>query len=394
MASVRTVIAIACFAIAAAAASDGAWPWRGDFGNDAVTLLLVGDFNVQKRAKPADALVHVRETLNRADLVYANLEGLLVKSLGPDKDLPNKNGWQHLGPEAVQALQAGNVQAVGVANNVAFGRAELMSTLQVLNANGIAHTGGGANLQEAHKPAIVARKGVRFGFLQYTSKWYDEAVQIATADRAGVARVLSKDGISVDPSDLNRVRDDVRQLRPLVDIVVVSSHTRDGQRRPGASPTPARRPPTQSAEPDLTSELPVNPLLAEAEPYQKELARAAIDAGADVVFGHGCHMLQGVEVYKGKPILHCLGNFASDWIRVRKYKDGMVARVVAGKNNVLRVSLVPVTRDERTNNVLMLDPSAGEGSRLMQRVKELSGAVPWKVDGREVVVVDSQGSFQ
>jgi hypothetical protein len=68
----------------------------------------VGDINVQKRADPGDVFVHVKETLKRADLVYGNLEVLLVKSEGPDKDIPDKNGWQHIGPEAVRALKDGN----------------------------------------------------------------------------------------------------------------------------------------------------------------------------------------------------------------------------------------------------------------------------------------------
>ena len=144
-------------------------------------MLLLGDFSVEQRPDPGNATVHVRETFDRADVVYGNLEGLLVKSEGPDKDIPDKSGWQHIGPEAVQALRAGNIHVVGVANNVAYGPANILKSLAVLDANGIAHTGAGANLEEAHKPAIVERKGVRIGFLQYTAKWYREDQQIATA---------------------------------------------------------------------------------------------------------------------------------------------------------------------------------------------------------------------
>lgn len=371
-----------------AAETDGPWPWTGGFDEKSVTLLLLGDFNVQKRADPTAAIVHVRETLNGADLVYANLEGLLVKSEGPDKDIPGKGGWQHLGPEAVLALKAGNIRAVGVANNVAYGRANIMKSLSVLDASGIAHTGAGGNINEAHHPAIVERKGLRFGFLQYTAKWYEEDEQIAKADAPGVARILSRDGLTVEPSDQSRLLDDIKRLRPLVDIVIVSSHTRDGQNR--ASP-PLKAAPASSTPPadqDLSSLLPVNRGLNQFEPYQREFAHAAIDAGADLVFGHGCHMLQGVEVYKGKPIMHCLGNFVSDWIRVRNYKDGMVARVVVEGKDVKRVSLVPVTRDDDTNNVRMLDPSADGGAKLVQELRDLSPGVPLNIKGKEVVLIN------
>ena len=371
------------------AETNGPWPWTGVYDDKSLTLLLLGDFNVQKRDDPTDALVHVRDTLNNADLVYANLEGLLVKSEGPDKDIPGKGGWQHLGPEAVQALKAGNIQAVGVANNVAYGPANIMKSLSVLDANGIVHTGAGGNIDEAHQPAIVEKKGVRIGFLQYTAKWYEEE-QIAKEDTPGVARVLSRDGLTIEPSDLNRLLDDIRRLRPLVDIVIVSSHTRDGQNRTSLSMQSETARSIPPSDQDLFSLIPVDRRLTQIEPYQKELAHAAINAGADVVFGHGCHMLQAVEVYRGKPIAHCLGNFASDWIRVRNYKDGMVARVVVQEKEVKRVSLVPVTRDDDSNNVLMLDPSEGKGAELFQELKDLSPGVPMKIDGREIVLIEKR----
>lgn len=369
------------------AAADGPWRWSGSNGAGAVTLLLVGDINVQQRAEPAAVFVHVRETLQRADLVYGNLEGLLVKSEGPDQDIPDKSGWQHVGPEEIQALQAGHIQAVGVANNVAYGRENILRSLAVLDAHGIAHTGGGANLEEAHQPAIVERHGVRFGFLQYTAKWYVEDHQIATATAPGVARLKSQDGVTIDPSDLSRMREDIRRLRPLVDVVVVSSHNRDGltgrESAPAADDRPAR-------PQDLFAPITLGPRFSQAEPYEKVLAHAAIDAGADVVYGHGSHVLQGVEVYLGKPILYSVGNFAMDWIRMRPNKEGMAVRVVVRGKSVQRVSFVPLTRDAETQNVVMLDPSAGEGARLLDKVKSLSGDTPLHVDGQEVVLVEKK----
>src|SRR5437773_6965365 len=123
MRPLRPLLPLLCLAILLpGAGNDGYqdWPWT-DTGGDAVSLLLVGDINIQHRAAPAAAFVNVRTVLNRADLVYGNLEGLLVKSQGPDKDIPDKSGWQHIGPEAVAALKAGNIAVVGVANNVAYG---------------------------------------------------------------------------------------------------------------------------------------------------------------------------------------------------------------------------------------------------------------------------------
>jgi poly-gamma-glutamate synthesis protein (capsule biosynthesis protein) len=47
--------------------------------------------------------------------------------------------------------------------------------------------------------------------------------------------------------------------------------------------------------------------------YQPEVAHAAIDAGADAVVGHHPHILKGVELYRGKPVLYSIGNFAFDF---------------------------------------------------------------------------------
>jgi len=358
---------------------------------DAITILLLGDINIENRSDPTTAFANVAATLKRADVVYGNLEGLLVKSQGPDRDIPDKSGWIHLGPETVAALKAANIAVVGVANNVAYGPANIMKSLAVLDANGIAHTGGGANLDAAHRPAIIERKGVKIGFLQYTAKWYAQDQQIATASRAGVARILSKDGSTIDATDLDRMREDIRRLRPLVDILIVSSHNRDGAGRALAAEILAEtRPPSPNPSPDdpsLFAPIPLGARFMQAEAYEKLLAHAAIDAGADIVYGHGSHVLQGVEVYKGKPVMYCLGNFATDWIRMRPNKDGMVARVVVEGKKVARVGLVPVTRDADNNNVRMLEPGDGEGAELVKKVRELSGATSLNVEGGEAILI-------
>lgn len=354
-------------------AAGAAWNWSGSFGPNAVTLLIVGDIDIQRRADPATAFVHMRDTMNRADLVYANLEGMLVKPQGPGIDIPDKGGWRHPGPEGVRALEPANVRVVGVANNVAYDRSNLLETLRLLDANGILHTGGGANLEAAHAPAIVERKGVRIGFLQYTARWYYDR-QLATATEPGVAKIASRDGVTVDPGDVEQVRKDIRALRPRVDIIVVSHHNRDGATAtqfPGIKPV--RRP-----DPHVPEE------------YQKAFAHLALDAGADVVYGHGTHTVQGVEVYKGRPVLYAIGHSAFDQPGYEKFKDGLVARVVIDAKHVVRVSFVPVTRDDH-NDVMMVDPSTGEGARLVQIVENASKDTPLKIEGQEVVLLDTRG---
>ncbi|HYU77427.1 MAG TPA: CapA family protein, partial [Vicinamibacterales bacterium] len=109
----------------------------------------------------------------------------------------------------------------------------------------------------------------------------------------------------------------------------------------------------------------------------------------DLVFGHGTHTVQGVEVYNGKPILYAIGHSNFDQPGYENAKDGLVVRALIEGKRIRRVSFVPVTRDEN-NDVLMLDPSSPEGARLLQVIKGVSASVPLRIDGQEVVLVDRQ----
>ncbi len=374
----RVLTAALGLTIAVASLSADVWPWRPAAATD-VELLVIGDIQVQRRADPATAFAHVADTLRSADLVYANLEGMLVPSKGPVGDIPDKK-WVHPGPEGVQALVAAGIDAVGVANNVVWDQQNLLETMRVLDQHGVKHVGGGRTLDEAHRPLILERKGVRFGFLQYTARWYRQSVQIATPTSAGVARILSADGVTIDAGDLARLEADVAALRPQVDIVVVSHHNRDGA-------TPVQFGEEQSSEraggarADRTR----------AEEYQKLFARTALDSGADFVFGHGTHTIQGAEVYKGKPILYAVGHSAFDQPGYEDSKDGMVVRVLVSAGKIKRVSFVPVTRDD-TNTMVMTSPAAGEGARLTAIVKRNSPGLALPLEGQEVVVLGAAGS--
>jgi hypothetical protein len=84
-----------------------------------------------------------------------------------------------------------------------------------------------------------------------------------------------------DPDSLDAMAADVAALRAEVDVVLVGLHK-------GVGHTPAV-----------------------VAMYERPVARAAIDAGADAVFGHHPHIMRGIEVWRGRPIFHGLGNFVS-----------------------------------------------------------------------------------
>jgi len=82
-------------------------------------------------------------------------------------------------------------------------------------------------------------------------------------------------------------------------------------------------------------------LAEDANEIQKAVARAAIDAGADLFLGHHPHVLQPVEIYKGKPIVYSLGNF----LFVSPHEETrpeVVARATLAKDGVRRLELIPL----------------------------------------------------
>ena len=85
-----------------------------------------------------------------------------------------------------------------------------------------------------------------------------------------------------DPADLAAMIDDIKKLRPLVDVLVVSMHW-------GVHYVPA---------------------IISMDQY--EIGHAAIDAGADIIIGHHAHILKGIEIYKGKVIFFSMGTFMMD----------------------------------------------------------------------------------
>jgi poly-gamma-glutamate synthesis protein (capsule biosynthesis protein) len=202
-------------------------------------------------------------------------------------------------PKHLASLQAAGFDVITLAANHAYDQGEpgIVDTIETLRGLGIATAGTGLHLDAARQPAIVERGGLRFGVLSYntvgpTASW-------ASATRPGCAylRVIThyeQDHHSPGApptvytftplADVELLAADIAALRPRCDVLTVAFHK-------GVVHTPAT-----------------------VLEYEKQIARAAVDAGADVVIGHHAHILRGIEIYRGKPIYHGLGN----WVCVTK----------------------------------------------------------------------------
>jgi poly-gamma-glutamate capsule biosynthesis protein CapA/YwtB (metallophosphatase superfamily) len=260
-------------------------------------LILTGDVNLMNVTDPAEPLRKVQGELHAADVVFGNLECCL--HLPPSRHSHANEGFFADPVVGGEALKLARIRAVGIANNVNYGAHNIAASIARLDQIGVLHTGAGPDLAAARAPAIVARNGLKVGFLQRSSVYWptdhearEDAPGIAvlrghTAYQVPVGRThagippANRPGVAptiitwADPAYLADFRQDIAALRPQVDILVASCHWGLG------------REPLQ---------------------YMTEIGRAAIEAGADVVMGHGPHDLLPVELYRGRPIYYGLGN--------------------------------------------------------------------------------------
>ena len=335
-------------------------------------LILTGDVNLMNVSDAMVPFALVRDEFHAADIVFCNLECCLYRP--PDGHAVEHEGFFADPRVAGEALRSAGVQAIGLANNVNYGEAAIMASIARLDELGIAHTGAGANRALARAPAILSRDGVRFGFVQRSSVYWPTNHE-AGEDTPGIAVIrghtayhvpmhgsrppANRPGIPpeivtwADPRYLRWLDEDIAALHSQADVVIASFHWG---------------------------------LHKEVLQYMPEIAHRAIDAGADLVIGHGPHYSLPIEVYKSKPIFYGLGSFSfhtghggiqhGDWL-------GMMARVSWDRERIARAAFQFVRHDRHNRTVLcaladegaafdeIAKHSAGRGARLAARGDEV-----------------------
>ena len=271
-----------------------ATPARSD--HDVITIAAVGDimlaspFPNDTRMPPnngADLLDRVAPILTKADIAFGNMEGPIVdggisekcpepKPVPPGEKPPPVRCFAFRMPTSyAKHLKDAGFDVLSVANNHAsdFGEAGRASTRKTLDALGIKHAGSN---RTQYSTAILEVNGKKVAFVGF-----------------------AHNSISPNVNDLAAARELVQSAAKRADIVVVSFHG-------GAEGTGAQNVPKQT-------EL----FFGEKRGNLPLFARTVIDAGADLVLGHGPHVLRGMEVYKDRLIAYSLGNFATyGWFRL------------------------------------------------------------------------------
>jgi poly-gamma-glutamate capsule biosynthesis protein CapA/YwtB (metallophosphatase superfamily) len=269
-------------------------------------LLFCGDFlisvGVERRAltiAPDYPYGGIREIMRSHDYVFINLESPVTDR---GTAATNKRWVFRALPESAWYLGFLNISAASIANNhiMDFGYHGLEDTQDFLRAMGISHGGAGRDDAEARMPARVIIRGQEIIMLCYNT--------IGPKNfRAGPGH---PGAAYFDPDTAIA---DVRSWKRKNNLVFVSLHW-------GAE------------------------IVRYPSPDQIRQARALIDAGADGIIGHHPHIPQGVEKYKGKPILYSLGNAVCGFYN-KNYTANIFASMTVRGGEIRRVAIVPVSGD-------------------------------------------------
>lgn len=247
----------------------------------------------------------VRELFAQCNVVFANLECCLPGTEGCVPAEPRVTTT----PELIRGVKNSGVTIVTLANNHTFDyfKSGFENLRHLLAEIELPHFGAGLNLREATAPVQIDYNGVRMAFVA------------AVDERSGMNTFAVHDRYGVAPLDVDRLVQQIRELRTKVDHVLVSVHW--GEER-----------------------------FFIPSPLQIEQAHSFIDAGASLVLGHHPHVLQGLEMYNNRPIIYSLGNFTADEVffssgdAVRWNRTGRTGAILLAdlaRDEIRNVRLVP-----------------------------------------------------
>jgi poly-gamma-glutamate capsule biosynthesis protein CapA/YwtB (metallophosphatase superfamily) len=325
-----------------------------------ITLALMGDVMLGRRVAealnyhmgPEEPWGGLMALLDAADLRIINLECAITD---------NEQPWTRTAkvfhfrtpPSAIETLRTARIDACSLANNhtLDFEEQGLLDTLEHLDAAGIRHAGAGRNQEEAADPAILivpADQMHQVALLAFTD---NEPSFAAGTDRPGTNYLP----VSLRPEVLRRVERAVSAVREAgVDTVLFSNHW---------GPNMVQRP---------------------KESFRR-FARAVIDLGVDIYYGHSAHVFQGVEIYHGKPILYDTGDFIDDYAVNRELRNdwSFFFRVSVEEGRFERLDLIPVKLSYARVDLA----TGGEREIILDRMERLSAEMGTVFARREDALV-------
>jgi poly-gamma-glutamate synthesis protein (capsule biosynthesis protein) len=248
----------------------------------------------------------------------------------------------------VQTLKVAGIDCLSLANNhtLDYRYDALLEMLHVLDRAQIKYAGAGTNIREAMRPTAFRAGNVRAGFVSFTN---NEPGWEASAYRPGVFYVP----IDLRDQRAQKLLEIVAYVRARVDVVIVAAHW---------GPNWGYRP----------------------QPEHIPFAHALVEAGADIIFGHSCHVFQGIEFYRGAVILYSCGDFVDDYRvdEVERNDQSFIFVVEIENRHIARLKLYP-TVITRYQARLAREAVAEEIARKMQTLcDEFGTASVWREDQR------------
>ena len=236
-------------------------------------------------------------------------------------------------PSYVKILQEMGIDVVTLANNHAldYGTQALSDSFQTLDDAGIAYVGAGDSRERAAEAYITELGGKTFGFL-------------------AASRVIPEVSWNIDNQqpgmlctyDSTALCEAIKKAKENCDYVAVYVHW--GIERENMP-----------------------------EDYQRQLGKAYIDAGADIVIGAHPHVLQGIEYYNGKPIVYSLGNYIFN----QSIEKTMLLKVTVSPENETTLQMIPASASGAKTQKM----DAGSGAELYRFMEEISFGVSVTEDG-------------
>ena len=325
-----------------------------------ITLALTGDVMLGRgvaealddHMRPEEPWGDVMPLLEAADLRIINLECAVTDNEQPWTRTPKVFHFRAR-PSAIEILRTARIDACSLANNhtLDFEEQGLLDTLEHLDAAGIRHAGAGRNQEEAADPAILTMRAdhaSRVALLAFTD---NEPPFAAGTGRPGTNYLP----ISLKPDALQRVERAVSNVREMgVDTVIFSNHW---------GPNMVQRP---------------------KETFRR-FARAVIDRGVDIYYGHSAHVFQGVEIYGGKPILYDTGDFIDDYAVHPELRNdwSFLFQLSVEEGRLERLDLTPVKLSYARVDLA----TGGERETILDRMQRLSAEMGTDFARREGALV-------
>ena len=313
--------------------STGSIPARTT-ARDTISIIGVGDMmmgsNYGSGILPphdgAGLMADVQDLLKSANLTFGNLEGVVMDSGGTAKTCKDpKVCYVFRTPvRYVANLTNAGFDMMSIANNHAgdFGDIGRKSTMRTLEGAEIEFAG------QLQKPiAIVTRDGVRYGLAAFAPN----SNCVSLNDIAFAKKVVAK-------------------LDSMVDVVIVSFH--GGAEGPQYQHVPRK----------------TETFYGENRGNVYAFAHAVIDAGADVVFGHGPHHTRAIEVYKNRFIAYSLGNFCTYGMNISGV-NGLAPIIKVYTNPKGEFYQAHITSTDQSER---LKVRVDVEKRVLQRIKQLT----------------------